>query len=187
MIITLSGETGVGKSYLEKEINKRLGIETQVIVTTRPKRQDEMNGKDKKFVNDKEFEELRQRGEIILTVQFLGYQYGYPKDKMEAQGNSIVELQYSMIKQLKEQIKNTFSIYILPESLEKAKLKLKERQLPKEVEKQRIKEMEEHNKKFKEDEEYRKQFDLIFYNDYTEKSVEEIVKVVEKKLKEKKI
>lgn len=183
MIITLSGETGVGKSYLKKEIKKRLGIDTQAIVTTRPKRLDEVDGEDKKFVTDKEFEELKRRKEIILPVKFLGYQYGWPKDKMESKEDSIVELQYSLIEKLKTQIENTFTIYILPKSLEKAKLKLKERQLPKQIEKERIKEMERHTQKFREEEEYRKQFDFIFYNDYTEESVEKLVKIIEKKLK----
>ena len=35
MVITLSGVTGVGKSYFKKAIQDDLGIEAQVIVTTR--------------------------------------------------------------------------------------------------------------------------------------------------------
>ena len=61
MIITLSGVTGVGKSYLKKEIEDKLGIKAQTIVTTRTKREDEQDGVDKKFVTDEEFEELEKK------------------------------------------------------------------------------------------------------------------------------
>ena len=58
MVITLSGVTGVGKSYLKKEIQKALKIEPQVIVTTRQKRIGERAGIDKKFVDEKQFERI---------------------------------------------------------------------------------------------------------------------------------
>ena len=56
MVITLSGVTGVGKSYFKKEIQKRLEINQQVIITTRKKREDEIEGVDKIFVSDQEFD-----------------------------------------------------------------------------------------------------------------------------------
>ena len=68
MVITLSGITGVGKSYLKKEIQKRLKIEPQVIVTTRKKRKDETDGIDKKFVTENEFENLEKQKDIIEEI-----------------------------------------------------------------------------------------------------------------------
>ena len=38
MIITLSGVTGVGKSYFKNQIHNKLGIDIQTIVTKREKR-----------------------------------------------------------------------------------------------------------------------------------------------------
>ena len=178
MIITLSGVTGVGKSYLKKEIEDKLGIKAQTIVTTRTKREGEQDGVDKKFVTDEEFERLERNKDIVVTFEFLGNKYGYPREKMESKENSVVELHYSIIYQLKKEIKNTFSIYMIPENIEIAKQKLKERNLPKEVEKLRLEEIEEHINNFKHNEDLRNQFDYIFYNDYTEKSIQKIIELL---------
>lgn len=178
MIITLSGVTGVGKSYLKKEIEDKLGIKAQTIVTTRTRREGEQDGVDKKFVTDEEFEQLKRKKDIIVTFEFLGNKYGYPRKEMESKKNSVVELHYSIIYQLKKEVKNTFSIYMIPENIEVAKQKLKERNLPKEVEKLRLEEIEEHFETFQNDENLRNQFDYIFYNDYTEKSIQKIIELL---------
>ena len=181
MVITLSGVTGVGKSYFKKEIQKNLGIESQVIITTRKKRKDEIEGIDKKFVSKKEFERLKNEKKIIVTFEFLKNYYGYPKEKMESDKNSIVELHYSIIHQLKKEVKNTFSIYIIPKDIEIAKEQLKKRGLPKKVQEVRLKEIEEHIKNFNSNERLRSQFDYILYNDYTQKPIKEIQEVIKKR------
>ena len=178
MIITLSGVTGVGKSYLKKEIEDKLGIKAQTIVTTRTKREGEQDGVDKKFVTDEEFERLKRNKDIVVTFEFLGNKYGYQKKEMKSRKNSIVELHYSTIYQLKKEGKNTFSIYMIPKNIELAKQKLKERNLPKEVERLRLEEIEEHINNFQNDEYLRNQFDYIFYNDYTEKSIQKIIELL---------
>lgn len=178
MIITLSGVTGVGKSYLKKEIEDKLGIKAQTIVTTRTKREGEQDGVDKKFVTDEEFERLKRNKDIVVTFEFLGNKYGYQKKEMKSKKNSIVELHYSTIYQFKEEVRNTFSIYMIPKNIELAKQKLKERNLPKEVERLRLEEIEEHINNFQNDEYLRNQFDYIFYNDYTEKSIQALIKLL---------
>lgn len=180
MIITLSGVTGVGKSYLKKEIEDKLGIKAQTIVTTRNKREGEQDGVDKRFVTEEEFERLKRSKDIVVTFEFLGNKYGYPRKEMESSENSVVELHYSIIYQLKKEIKNTFSIYMIPENIEVAKQKLKERNLPKEVERLRLEEIKEHINNFQHNEDLRNQFDYIFYNDYTEKSIQKIIELLKK-------
>ena len=54
--------------------------------------------------------------------------------------------------------------------------------MPKEVEEKRILEIQEHIRKFKSDEMLRNQFDYILYNDYTENTVNEIIKIVEERI-----
>ena len=182
MVITLSGVTGVGKSYFKKEIQKILGIKAQTIIATREKRQGEKDGVDKKFVDDEEFEKLKKQKDILLTFKLLGYKYGFPRTEMESEENSIVELHYSTIYQLKREIRHVFAIYIIPENLEIPKQKLKERNLSQDIEQKRLEEIEEHIKNFNSNADLRNQFDYIFYNDYTEKSVEKIVNVIKSKV-----
>ena len=185
MVITLSGITGVGKSYFKKQIQEKLGIPVQTIVTTREKRTGELEGIDKRFVTNIEFEKLKEKREIIVTFEMLGYKYGYPRIQMESEENSVVELHYPIIYQLKKEVKNTFSIYMIPKDVEIAKQKLKERNLPKDIEKDRLNEIEEHIKNFNSNADLRNQFDYIFYNDYTEKSVDKLIEVIKNKCIEK--
>ncbi len=187
MVITISGVTGVGKSYLKNQIEKRLNIQAQVIVTTRQKRKDEIEGKDKNFVTVQQFEELKRKKDIILTFEYLGNQYGYDKKQMESIEDSVVELHYSSIYQLKKEIADTFSIYMIPKDIEIAKQKLRERKLPHEVEEKRIKEIEEHIKVFKEDKNLRQQFNYIFFNDYTDESIKNVISIVKEACESKKI
>lgn len=100
------------------------------------------------------------------------------KNKWSHGEDSVVELHYSTIYQLKHEVKNVFSVYMIPKNVEIAKQKLIERKLPEKIEKERLAEIEEHIKIFNSDKKLRKQFDYIFYNDYTEKSVNELVKII---------
>ena len=74
---------------------------------------------------------------------------------------------------------------MIPKDVEIAKQKLKERKLPENIEKDRLKEIEEHVKNFNSNANLRNQFDYIFYNDYTEKSVNELIEVIKNKCIEK--
>lgn len=47
MIVTLSGITGTGKSFFKDLIAQNLDFENLVIITTRKKRRNEINGIDK--------------------------------------------------------------------------------------------------------------------------------------------
>ena len=60
MIVTLSGITGVGKSYFKNCIIQDLKFKNMAIVTTREKREQEINGIDKYFVTLEQFENLKK-------------------------------------------------------------------------------------------------------------------------------
>ena len=65
MIVTLSGITGTGKSFFKNVIVEELGFKNLVIVTTRKIRENEINGVDKEFVDDKKFEELVRNNKYL--------------------------------------------------------------------------------------------------------------------------
>ena len=77
MIVILSGITGAGKSYLKKHIIESLQFKNIVIVTTRAKRINEIDGIDKHFVTDEKFEGLKKLGKISVDFEFLGNKYVY--------------------------------------------------------------------------------------------------------------
>ena len=181
MIVTLSGVTGTGKSFFKNAISQELGFENLVIVTTRTKRKGEINGIDKEFVSEQEFNELKNQNEILVDFDFLGAKYAYRKQDLESEKNQVTELHYSTIYEFKKCAKNVFSIYMIPKDIERAKMELHKRELDIETEKKRLKEIDEHMQEYNQNKELQKQFDYVFVNDYTEKAKNELLKIIEKR------
>lgn len=73
MIVTLSGITGVGKSYFKKCMIQDLKFKNMVIVTTREKREREIEGVDKYFVTQEQFAQLKNKNDILVDFKFLGF------------------------------------------------------------------------------------------------------------------
>ena len=120
MIVTLSGITGTGKSFFKDAISKELNFKNLAIVTTRNKRKNEVNGIDKEFVSEEEFEKLVKNKEVVVDFEFLGAKYGYRKEKLESSENQVTEVHYSTIYEIKKHTPNIFSIYIIPKDIERA-------------------------------------------------------------------
>ena len=71
MIVTLSGITGTGKSFFKNAISEELKFKNLAITTTRPKRENEINGIDKEFVTDEEFNKIVKNKEFAFYFEFL--------------------------------------------------------------------------------------------------------------------
>ena len=181
MIVTLSGITGTGKSFFKNVIVDELGFKNLAIVTTRKIRENEINGVDKEFVDDEKFEELVRNNELKVNFEFLGSKYGYRTEKIESDEDQVTEVHYSTIYDVRKHFKNIFSIYVIPKDIERAKLELKKRNLSKEAEKARLKEIDEHIEEYKTNKNLREPFDAVLINDYTEKSKKELIDIIKKK------
>lgn len=83
-IIVISGPSGVGKTTLYKNIlkifSKEMGF--SISVTTRVKREDELEGKDYYFVNKQEFEAFVEGDELIEWAEVHGHLYGTLKSEV---------------------------------------------------------------------------------------------------------
>lgn len=187
MIVTLSGITGTGKSFFKDVIAKELGFKNLVIVTTREKRNGEIPGIDKEFVENIEFDEMVKNNEIVSDFEFTGARYGYKKELLESDENQVTEVHYSTIYDIKKHTSNIFSIYIIPNDVERAKEELKKRKLAKKVEKERLKEIGEQLEEYAKNENLRNQFDYEFINDYTEDAKEKLLDVIRKECLRRKI
>lgn len=178
MLVTLSGVTGVGKSFFKNLIVQELGFKNLPIVTTREMRNGEVGGIDKEFVTDEEFEKMKQLGIIQVDFEFLGARYAYRREHLQSQENQATEVHYSTIYELRKQVKDLFAIYIIPYDVERAKLELRKRNLSKIVFEKRLKEIDQHIKEYNNNPILQKQFDKVFVNDYTEKSNKEIIEII---------
>lgn len=177
MIVILSGITGAGKSYLKKHIINKLNFKNIVIVTTRAKRKGEVDGVDKHFVSDEEFERLKMSGTISVTFEFLGHKYGYYTKDLLSNHNGVTELHYNTIDEFKKIAKDVVSIYIKP-NVDIAKRQLKLRCLPPKVESFRLKEIGEQLKEFESNKSIQDKFDYIISNDYTAESINKAVELI---------
>lgn len=183
MIVTLSGITGTGKSFFKDAISKELNFKNLAIVTTRAKRKNEVNGIDKEFVDEIKFEQLKKEGKILVDFEFLGAKYAYRKADLISDENQVTEVHYNTIYEFKKNASKVFSVYMIPYDIERAKLELKKRELPTEIEKDRLQEIEEHMKEYSTNKNLQKQFDYVFVNDYTEKSKEKLLEIIKQQIK----
>lgn len=187
MIVTLSGITGIGKSFFKNVIIQELGIKNLVIVTTREKRKDEIDGIDKIFVSDKEFEKMKKDQNILFDFEFLGAKYGYKREYLESKDNFVTEVHYDTIYGFRQKTKDVFAIYMIPSDLNKAIEELKKRGLPKKVEEDRLKEIKEHIEIFSKNKDLQNQFDYILVNDYTDNSKKELLNIIKQKIKKQEV
>ena len=83
-MVIVSGPSGVGKSTICKEIVKRLDyVYLSVSVTTRPKSDAEVDGKDYWFITEEEFQERIDKDLLLEYAEVFGNLYGTPKDKVD--------------------------------------------------------------------------------------------------------
>ncbi len=181
MIVTLSGVTGTGKSFFKNVISQELNFKNLVIVTTREKRNGEINRIDKEFVSEEEFAKLKKENKIAVDFEFLGSKYAYRKSDLDSDINQVTEVHYNTIYEFKKNAKNVFAIYMIPKDLKRAKQELQKRNLSKEVEQKRLKEIDEQIKEYKKNKNLQKQFDYVFVNDYSEKAKNDLLKIIKRR------
>ena len=182
MLLALVGVTGVGKSYYKEKIVEKFNFEKVNTIRTREKRVGEENGKAGLFMSKQELEELKKQGKIAYDFDAFGGTYAYLKDEIFSEKNMVFEMHYTTIEDWKKVRSDIKTIYILPKDLELAKNQTRKRNLSKEKEDERIKEIEEHYTKITTDTNLRSMFDYIVYNNYDKESEEEIMQIVKKML-----
>lgn len=87
MTIIIVGKTGSGKSRTAKKLESKYGFKVIVTDTTRPIRDNEVDGVDYNFLTDEKFLELEKSGYYIETKSYnaaFGFcRYGTPKKDFE--------------------------------------------------------------------------------------------------------
>ena len=120
-VVIVSGPSGVGKSTICKGVVKRLrNAYLSVSVTTRPRSETEVDGRDYWFISEEEFRERINKGLLLEHAEVYGHQYGTPKDKVEEAlgrgGTVILEIDVQGAKQAKAIFPDAVMIFILPPS-----------------------------------------------------------------------
>ncbi len=120
LLVVLSGPSGVGKGTVRKALFASEGqnFTYSVSMTTRPKREGEIEGKDYFFVTEEEFKKKIEAGELLEYTYFCGNYYGTPLSQVEEALDSgkelILEIEVNGCRQVKEKMVDAVTIFIVP-------------------------------------------------------------------------
>lgn len=121
MLITVSGPSGSGKgTVLGELIKKRDDVKISVSMTTRQKRNGEVDAVNYYFVAKDYFEKKISEGSMLEYAQYAGNYYGTPKepvDEMLKAGKAVIlEIDVQGADKIKEIYPDVIRIFIMPPS-----------------------------------------------------------------------
>ena len=125
LLFVLSSPSGAGKTTLARRLLERNSdtLEMSVSATTRPKRDDEMDGRDYSFVEPMTFALKRKQGEFLESAKVFDHYYGTPAQpvhKAWANGRDVLfDIDWQGAQQLKKHDslrEHVVSVFILPPS-----------------------------------------------------------------------
>lgn len=130
LLIVLSGPSGVGKGTVRKAIFERDDNEFQysVSMTTRPKREGEVEGIDYYFRTKEEFEAMIEAGEMLEYAEYVGNYYGTPLtyvNKTLDEGKDVfLEIEVQGAQQVKDKVPDGVFIFLTPPDLTELKARI---------------------------------------------------------------
>ena len=133
VMMVLASPSGAGKSSISRAIFAQdPSISLSVSVTTRPKRTDELEGRDYHFIDVAEFHRMRDAGELLESAEVHGNFYGTPRSRVEeklSQGRDILfDIDYQGTLQLLDKVREDMvTIFILPPSIKELRKRLERR------------------------------------------------------------
>lgn len=132
LVIILSGASSVGKGTIRKALleDPDLKLFYSISMTTRPKREEEVDGKDYYFVSHKEFAEAVKNKELLEYTEFNGYYYGTPKNQVEflceMGKNVLIEVEAQGVGPIKLNMPEAIAFFVMPSSLEELEKQISE-------------------------------------------------------------
>ena len=177
-LIIISGPSGVGKGTIINELLKEnKNLHYSISMTTRKKRENEIDNVNYYFVTPEEFKENIKNNKLIEYAEvYENLYYGTPKDKVEENLNNgkhvILEIDVEGMNNIKKYDENAISIFIAPPSLEELESRLRNRKTETEEK------INERIKKAEYELEQKKYYDYIIINDDLEKAIKETKNII---------
>lgn len=177
-LIIISGPSGVGKGTIINELLKEnKNLHYSISMTTRKKRENEIDNINYYFVKPDEFKENIKNNKLIEYAEvYKDLFYGTPKEKVEENLNKgkhvILEIDVEGMQNIKKYDKNAISIFISPPSLEELENRLRNRKTETEDK------INERVNKAKYELEQKKYYDYVIINDNLEKAIEETKNII---------
>jgi guanylate kinase len=133
VLLVISSPSGAGKTTLSRQLLEReTNIAMSVSVTTRPRRQSEIEGSHYFFKNVPEFTFMRESGQLLEWAEVHGNFYGTPREavmKALAQGQDVLfDIDVQGTRQLASAMPDdVVSVFVLPPSIDEMRRRLKRR------------------------------------------------------------
>lgn len=177
MLIIISGPSGSGKGTVVKNLRaNNIDYALSISMTTRQKRENEIDKKDYFFCSEEEFKARRDNDELLEHAVFCGNMYGTPKAYVNEQidkGKAVIlEIDVNGALQVKEKFPEAVSIFLSPPSLEELRKRLVGRQT------ESTEKINDRLKKAKDEINLINRYDYLVINDEVENAVEKINSIV---------
>lgn len=187
LLIILSGPSGVGKGTIRKYIMDNFNIKLcySISMTTRQKREKEVDGVDYYFVSPEEFQKNIDENNFLEWEEFVGNRYGTPKSKVEELRNQgkhvLLEIEVNGASEVMSKVNDdrVISFFLMPPSLNALESRIRRRKTEsEEIIKERLdKGVKEMNMS--------SNYDHVILNDDVARASQEIVDIINAKLKKK--
>ncbi|MCX5659045.1 MAG: guanylate kinase [Planctomycetota bacterium] len=185
LLLIISGPSGVGKTTITHEVERRLGGVFSVSMTTRPRAAEDRHGLDYHFVTVKEFQAALDAGELLESAEVFGNFYGTPRrpveDAIAAGRLMILEIDVQGAIHVKKKLPEAYAIFVLPPSEEVLIERLRRRKREDEATIQR-----RFGKAKREIALARKcgVYDAFLVNDELDAAIDEAVEIVQRKMRD---
>ena len=181
-MIILSSPSGAGKTTLVKLLAKSKNYQISISHTTREPRENEANGKDYFFINEKEFKDLINKEDFLEHAKVFNNFYGTTlktvKDNLDNGKNVIFDIDWQGAQQIKNKgLKyKLITFFVLPPSKEVLFNRLSNRDMKDKVI------VEERMKEFNKDVLHWKNYDYVVINDKLDSCFKEISALIDSEI-----
>jgi guanylate kinase len=134
LMLILSSPSGAGKTTLTRMLLQadKLDLTLSISVTTRPRRHSEADGIHYHFITRRQFEVMRDSGDLLEWAEVHGNFYGTPRAPVNAvlaQGRDVLfDIDYQGTQQVREGAgPDVVTIFILPPSMRELQARLERR------------------------------------------------------------
>jgi guanylate kinase len=134
IMLVVSSPSGAGKTTLTRNLlQKEENVVLSISVTTRERRPSEIDGVHYHFISSRQFERLRESGELLESAEVHGNFYGTPREPVEkalCEGHDVLfDIDWQGTQQLRASSlsPDVISVFVLPPSAPELKARLERR------------------------------------------------------------
>ena len=177
ILLIISGPSGSGKGTIVGKLCEKNDFALSISATTRKPREHEENGVHYFFHTKEEFEQMRDRKELLEWAEFCGNYYGTPRNYVTEQlmqgKNVILEIEVQGALQVKKIYPDGVLVFMVPPNLEELGRRLTNRGTEdKDTINMRL-------RRALEEMELVEEYDYLVINDTIEQATEDILTIVD--------